>query len=307
MASNVKEEIQKIIDKASQVLFNKSEVLQLALVGVLCRGHLLIEDIPGVGKTTLVYLLAKLLGIDINRIQFTNDMLPADIIGSSIYQQKTGRFDFKKGPLFGEFILADELNRATSRTQSALLQSMEERRINIDGMEYPMDENFLIMATQNPFQQIGTYQLPESQIDRFFMGLRLGLPQRQYEKEVIQGQDGMEAIKEMDPICNKDQLGKWRKQIRNIKMNDSILNYIIDILEMGRTQLDEGYLLSPRSGRNLGMASRAMALIKGREFVIPEDVKQVAPAVLGHRIGSGRGVKYGSNKIKKLLERVPIS
>ena len=256
------------------------------------------------GKTTLVYLLGRLLGMTVRRIQFTNDLLPADIIGTSIYDRDSGDFRFKKGPLFNQFILADELNRATPKTQSALLQAMEERQVSVEGKEYPLDDNFLIVATQNPYQQVGTYPLPESQLDRFFMGLCLGAPKRSDEKRIIQG--GQKSPETLPVLLEKGELSRWQEEIVGIELREPILDYMVDLLDAGRAELGEGVLLSPRSGKDLARASKAHAFIDDRNFVIPEDVQAVAPSVLGHRVGSGRGVRYGQGKVLELIESVPI-
>ena len=239
--------VDQIIQVASKVFLNKDTQLKLALIGVLSRGHILIEDTPGVGKTTLVYLLGRLLGININRIQFTNDMLPADIIGTSIFDKEKGAFVFKRGPLFGQFVLTDELNRATSKTQSALLQVMEERCVSIDGNEYVMDDHFLIMATQNPFQQIGTYQLPESQLDRFFIGLTLGFPERSYEKKIIRQEDIRKSIQKLEPLVSPDQLIQWQNDTVNVRLSDgfSIILWIYWNMD-GRRLKKEGFSLLVR-------------------------------------------------------------
>ena len=293
-----------ILREASQTLFNRDKEIKSALSGILSRGHMLIEDNPGMGKTTLVYLLGRLLGMTVRRIQFTNDLLPADIVGTSVYDRKSGEFHFKKGPLFNQFVLADELNRATPKTQSALLQAMEERRVSVEGKDYPLEDNFLIMATQNPYQQVGTYPLPESQLDRFFMGLCLGPPKRSDEKRIIQGVQ--KNPDDLPVLLEKGELFRWREEAAKVELREPILDYMVDLLEAGRAEFGEGALLSPRSGKDLANASRAHAFIDGRTFVIPEDVQAVAPAVLGHRVGAGRGVRYGQSKVLKLIESVPI-
>ena len=296
--------IKNILEEASQTLFNRDREIKAALSGILSRGHLLVEDNPGMGKTTLVYLLGRLLGMTVRRIQFTNDLLPADIIGTSIYDRDSGDFRFKKGPLFNQFILADELNRATPKTQSALLQAMEERQVTVEGKEYSLDENFLIIATQNPYQQVGTYPLPESQLDRFFMGLCLGAPKRSDEKKIIQG--GQKNPETLPVLLDKGELSRWQDEVGSIELRDPILDYMVDLLDAGRVELGEGALLSPRSGKDLARASKAHAFIDDRTFVIPEDVQAVAPSVLGHRVGAGRGVRYGQSKVLELIESVPI-
>ena len=296
--------ITNILQEASRTLFNKEGEIKVALSGILSRGHLLLEDNPGMGKTTLVYLLGRLLGMTVHRIQFTNDLLPADILGTSVYDRDSGEFNFKKGPLFNEFILADELNRATPKTQSALLQAMEERRVSVEGREYPLDDNFLIVATQNPYQQVGTYPLPESQLDRFFMGLCMGAPKRSDEKRIIQG--AQESPENLPVLLKKEELARWREEVAKVELRESVLDYMVDLLEASRAEFGEGALISPRSGKDLAQASRSHAFIDDRTFVIPEDVQAVIPAVLGHRVGAGRGVRYGQSKVLKLIESVSI-
>ena len=299
-----RESVGNILQEASQTLFSKESEIKAALSGVLARGHLLVEDNPGMGKTTLVYLLGQLLGMNVRRIQFTNDMLPADIIGTSVYDRGTGEFRFKKGPLFNQFILADELNRATPKTQSALLQAMEERQVSVEGEEYPLDENFLIVATQNPYQQVGTYPLPESQLDRFFMGLCLGAPKRSDEKKIIQGEQ--KSPKALPVLLEKGELSQWQKEVVEVQLREPILDYMVDLLDAGRAELGEGALLSPRAGKDLARASKAHAFIDNRNYVIPEDVQAVAPAVLGHRVGAGRGVRYGQSKVLEIIGSVRV-
>ncbi|MBT3585755.1 MAG: MoxR family ATPase [Halobacteriovoraceae bacterium] len=296
----------ELIDKASEVLLGKRNEIKLALVSLISDGHLLIEDIPGVGKTTLVYVLAKIFGLNLSRVQFTNDLLPSDILGTHIFDSKKGEFEFKKGPVFGELILADELNRATPKTQSALLQVMEERRINLDGEEFILPRPYLVIATQNPFHQIGTFPLPESQLDRFFMSLCLDLPDREFEKKIIEQTNIREKIDSLPALLTSDQLLEWQGKVRQVKVADKLSEYVLDILQSGRQTLDEGHFLSPRAGRDLLQAARGHCLLEGRDFVLPEDVQAVAPYVLGHRVGSMKGVKFGINTIKSLIETVSI-
>lgn len=298
----------QVLDEASKVLLGKEGELKLALTCLLSNGHLLLEDIPGVGKTTLVYTLSKLLGLKLSRIQFTNDLLPTDILGTSIFDESTKSFEFKRGPIFGEMILADELNRATPKTQSALLQAMEERRINVDGNEFELENPFLIIATQNPFQQIGTFQLPESQIDRFFMSLSLGYPTREFEKEIILGEESWNKLEKCIEVLSKKEFIDAMKNIKErVHASEAIANYILDILEKGRLSLSEGYLLSPRAGKDLVNAAKTFAYLDGRDFVAPEDVQAVAAPVLGHRVGGNKGVQFGFKKIGELLNTINVS
>ncbi len=296
----------QILNQASQVLLGKEEEIRLALASLFAGGHLLIEDVPGVGKTTLVYLLSRLLGMELNRIQFTNDLLPGDILGTMIYRKESEDFTFKKGPIFGQMILADELNRATPKTQSALLQVMEERKVTVEGQEFPLEYPFLIVGTQNPFFQVGTFQLPESQLDRFFMSLHLDFPSREYEKKILQQRETRSLIEELEPILNASELSEIRDQIHNIHVSDKLLDYLLDLLEFGRSDFEEGAYLSPRASKDLVLGAKSLAFIEDRDHVVPEDVQKIAPYILGHRIGGGKGVLYGQGLIKNMIAKVKV-
>lgn len=279
----MKSRIEALVAQVGEIIVGKEEAVRLAVACLLAGGHLLIEDIPGVGKTTLSQALARSLGLHFRRIQFTSDLLPADILGNSIFDKEQGRFVFHSGPLFSQVVLIDEVNRATPKTQSALLEAMEERHVTIDGVSHPLPAPFFVIATQNPQQQIGTFPLPESQLDRFLMRLELGVPNRQAERTMLLGQDRREMLQELQPALSAEALNEYRKAVRNIHASSSLLDYLQDLLTETRRRHRLG--LSPRAGLALLRASQAWALMEGREMVLPEDVQAVGPAVMGHRLG----------------------
>lgn len=298
--------LEEALDQANEVLLGKNKELRLAITSMIAGGHLLLEDVPGVGKTTLVYLLSHLMGLDLKRIQFTNDLLPGDILGTMIFQKESETFEFRKGPIFGQLILADELNRATPKTQSALLQCMEEGQVTIEGQEFDLEDPFLIVATQNPFFQVGTFQLPESQLDRFFMSLHLDFPAREFEKKILLQTGTRHLIDNLKPIFKAQDVVVMREEIKKVIVSDSLLDYLLDLIEKGRSEFEEGAYLSPRAGKDLVQAARAWAYIGGRDYVVPDDIQEVAPYVLGHRLGGGKGVVYGQGLIHELLKKVPV-
>ncbi len=289
----------------SQYLKGKDHQLKMAFIAVVARGHLLLEDSPGMGKTTLVHLVANLLGMKLSRIQFTNDLLPADIVGTNIFDQSAGKFTFKKGPLFGELILADELNRATPKTQSALLQAMEEHSVSVDGVTYKIGDKFLVMATQNPRGQIGTYPLPESQLDRFFMGLTLGLPDREGEREILRQGDIREMVDALKELAALPDFIELHQKAMGIELSNPLLDYVLDLLSYARHNF-ESFTLSPRAGKDLILAAQIHALLAERSAVYPEDVQAVAPSVWGHRLGASAGVAQGARWAQELIHNVRI-
>ncbi|MBT7610805.1 MAG: AAA domain-containing protein [Bacteriovoracaceae bacterium] len=295
-----------LLDEGSKILLGKREHLKKALVCVLSGGHLLLEDIPGVGKTTLVHILGKILGHKVARIQFTNDLLPSDITGLSIFNKDTNKFEFMKGPLFNHLVLGDELNRATAKTQSALLQSMEEGCVTVDGTTYELATPFWVLATQNPYEQVGTSFLPESQLDRFFMSLSLDFPDREMEKLILTQEEPSGLLKKFSEGLGNEAINDIKDEITKIHIEDTLLEYVLDLLQVGRSKLLKGYSLSPRSGKNLVQASKGHAWISGRSYVTPEDIQLIAPHVLGHRLGSSSGVKHGVSETLLLLKKVPI-
>jgi len=279
-----KTSISEVITAANQIILGKEEVIRLALVCMVARGHLLIEDTPGVGKTTLAHVLAKTLGLSYQRIQFTSDMLPTDILGVSVFDRQSGKFEFHPGPVFSQFILADEVNRATPRAQSALLEAMEENQITLEGQTRQLPEPFFVIATQNPSNQIGTFPLPESQLDRFMMRLHLGYPDNNAERELLKGRDRREMLAETQAVISPEQLIALQNQTPDITISDAILDYLQDLLEYSRVSPDFNGGLSPRAGLAVLRCSQAWALLLGRSHVIPEDIQMVLPRVVSHRL-----------------------
>lgn len=304
--SKLNPKMQETLSIAKDHLLGKDDVLLMSFVSILSGGHLLLEDLPGVGKTTLVYILSRAFHLKVSRIQFTNDLLPSDIVGVSIFNRENKDFHFKQGPLFGELILADELNRATPKTQSALLQAMEEGRVSIDGVEHALDENFLVMATQNPYQQIGTYPLPESQLDRFFMSLELGLPEREYERKILTMKKGLEHIQEIPVVMERDELKQSREQINDVHISDQVSDYVLNLLAQGRSINAQSHGLSLRAGKDLIRGAKSLAWIYGRDFIIPDDIQTLVAPIWGHRLGGMKGIKYGQERANELLQKVPV-
>ena len=276
--------LQRAADNISRIILGKDEQIRLALTCLVARGHLLIEDLPGVGKTTLAHAIAQVMGLDFQRIQFTSDLLPADVLGVAVYDRERSVFEFHQGPIFSNFILADEINRATPKTQSALLEAMEESQVTVDGVTRDLPQPFFVIATQNPMHQVGTYALPESQLDRFLMRLHLGFPDRQAERELLQGEERRDMIEHIMPVLDGGQLISIQKQAAGIHVADALLDYVQSLLEFTRNSPMFEFGLSPRGGLALLSSARALALIDGREFVLPEHIKQVLPAVVNHRL-----------------------
>jgi MoxR-like ATPase len=293
-----------VLGRLGSILLGKDRELRLAFCCLLARGHLLIEDIPGVGKTTLAHALAKVFGLDFRRVQFTSDLLPADVLGNAIFDPTSRQFVFHPGPIFAQMVLADEVNRATPKAQSALLEAMEEGQTTIDGQTYALPIPFFVIATQNPQRHIGTYPLPESQLDRFLMRLELGFPGRLAEKEMLGGRDRRDLIRDLQPMIEIGQLLDWQAKVREVHVADSVRDYILDLLEKSR-QLDGlGTGLSPRAGLALQRCGQAWAYIAGREMVMPEDVQAVAPSVMAHRLGSsGSGAEHSGLALTEQIVR----
>lgn len=293
-----------VIRRIGQIVLGKEHQARLALACLLARGHLLIEDLPGVGKTTLAHVLAKVLGLQFKRIQFTADLLPADILGVSIYQPENKNFVFHRGPMFAQLVLADEINRATPKTQSALLEAMEERQVTADGVTHKLPEPFFVIATQNPHHLIGTFPLPESQLDRFLMRIEMGYPDRQAERALLKGRDRRELVESLLPVISADQLASLQQLAARVHVAEPLLDYVQNLLDATRRAGEFAEGLSPRAGLSLLAAARAWALLHGRDMVLPEDVQTVAASVIGHRLrpaGGGRTVS-----VTRLLESVPI-
>lgn len=296
--------LRQVLDDAARLIVGKRLELRLALTCVLAGGHLLIEDIPGVGKTTLAHVLARLLGLDFQRIQFTADMLPADILGVSIYDRGEGRFHFHPGPVFAQLVLADEINRATPKTQSALLEAMEERQVTADGETRELPEPFFVIATQNPRTQIGTFGLPESQLDRFLMRIQLGYPDAAAERELLAGGDRRQMLKEVPARIDAATLMAWQARVDRIHVAPALLDYVQALLAATRASPKWDLGLSPRAGLALLRAARAWAMVDGRTQVVPEDVQAVLPSVAGHRLSNLEG--DAARLLDELIEGVAV-
>jgi len=298
--------IDRVIQAASTVILGKETQVRLSLACLLARGHLLIEDLPGVGKTTLAHVLARSLGLQFQRIQFTSDMLPADILGVSIYERENGAFKFHPGPIFAQVILADEVNRATPKTQSALLEAMEEHQVTAEGETRRLPNPFFVIATQNPSEQVGTFPLPESQLDRFMMRIELGYPDREAERALLSGTDRRDLLATLDPCMTPAELMELQAGVQKIHIAPALLDYVQAIVEHTRRSPDYIAGLSPRAALALVHCARAWALLEGRDKVIPEDVQAIVPGVATHRLrpahDSGRRVDVGA----QLLAAVPI-
>jgi MoxR-like ATPase len=279
----VKTRIEALVSQVSEIIVGKHDAVRLAIGCLLARGHLLIEDVPGVGKTTLSHALARSLGLQFRRLQFTSDLLPADILGNSIFDRDQQRFAFHAGPLFSQVVLIDEVNRATPKTQSALLEAMEEHHVTVDGVTHDLPEPFFVLATQNPQHQIGTFPLPESQLDRFLMRIDLGAPDRASERAMLLGIDRREMLRKVEPVLTADRLREIQEAVRTIHTSPALLDYLQDLLEASRQRHRTG--LSPRAGLALLRASQAWALMQGRDMVLPEDIQAVGVAVMAHRLG----------------------
>ncbi len=295
-----------LLQTANTIISGKEDQLKLAIACLLAKGHLLIEDLPGMGKTTLAHLLAKLFGLNYSRIQFTSDMLPADIIGVSIFDRNTTEFRFHPGPVFSQLVLADEINRATAKTQSALLEAMEEQQITMDGETYNLDDPFFVIATQNPQTQTGTFPLPESQLDRFLMRIVLGYPDRQTERGILSGADRRELLKTITPVFSTEQLVQMQQQIREVHISSALLDYVQDILQFSRHSQYFLTGLSPRAGLALLRAAQAWAFIHNREMVIPDDIKAVLASIILHRLVVREDQNQNEQQVMSLFDEIAI-
>jgi MoxR-like ATPase len=301
-----RETLTRVEVRLNRVLLGKPEAVRLALVCLLANGHLLIEDRPGVGKTTLAHALAQVLGLDYRRIQFTSDLLPGDVVGVSVFDQTRSCFEFHPGPIFAQVLLADEVNRAPPKTQSALLEAMQERQVSVDGRTHSLPDPFFVIATQNPTEQIGTHPLPESQLDRFLMRIELGFPNPEAERALLEGGGRTDSADPLAAEAGPETLLEWQRAVSRITARPALLDYVQALLRASRDPSLFRSGLSPRAGLGLLQAARAWALIDGRDFVTPDDVRAVVPAVAMHRVVS-REAEPGSVTVARLLECVPAN
>jgi len=303
-------DIDEIRSSMSQVIVGKSEAIDLLLAVFLSEGHALIEDVPGVGKTLLAKTFARCMRLGFRRIQFTPDLLPADVTGVSVFNQKTLEFDFMQGPVFTDILLADEINRATPRTQSSLLECMEERQVTVDGVTYALSENFTVLATQNPVELSGTFPLPEAQLDRFLMKIKIGYPSKEEEEKIVlRFEKGIHGTPNVDPI-GKDRIDRLKERARNVYISNEIVGYISDITRKSRDPKVAQLGVSPRGTLALARACKSYALIQGRTYVIPDDVKRLAGPVLSHRIMVSQDMFYRGKSqeeiVQEILDTVPV-
>ena len=304
----IQQSLQQATDNISSIILGKHQQIQLALTCLLANGHLLIEDLPGVGKTTLALTLAKTFGLDFKRIQFTSDLLPADVLGVSIYDTTNHKFDFHPGPIFSQVLLADEINRATPKTQSALLEGMEERQVTQDGITRCLPDPFFVIATQNPTEQVGTFPLPESQLDRFLMRIEIGYPDQKAERELLTGKDRRTQIKQLNPVISSNELLELQNAVDQVHISKALLDYLLALIRSSRLSPWFSTGLSPRAGLALQKCARAWALLQGRDHVLPEDIQLITPSVAAHRllINTDYQNQDIDDLIDKLIKQVPV-
>ncbi|OOG21450.1 AAA family ATPase [Thioalkalivibrio denitrificans] len=299
--------LQQILDQVGGVILGKPHPIRLALACLLARGHLLIEDQPGVGKTTLAHALAKSVGLQFQRIQFTSDLLPADILGVSVFEGAGKGFEFHPGPVFTQMLLADEINRAPPKSQSALLEAMEEQQVTVEGTTRPLPDPFFVIATQNPREQAGTFPLPESQLDRFLMRIRLGYPDAQAERALLQGRDRRDLIAELPAHLSPEALARLQDEVARLHISEALVDYLQRLIARTRDPHHYARGLSPRAALGLLAAARAWAALDGREHVIPEDIQAVLPSVTGHRLAPAEGTPGNPDQLtRELIEAVAI-
>lgn len=299
----------QLIDQISKVFLGKEEVIRQATLALISGGHILLEDAPGLGKTLLAKTFAQSIHADFKRIQFTADLLPSDISGVTVYSQETHDFSFRKGPIFTNILLGDEINRATPRTQSSLLEAMEEEHVTIDGTVYPLVAPFFVMATQNPVELEGTYPLPFAQMDRFILRLSIGYLDKEGEKQVLRSQRSEDPLNSVQPVMHKEDLVRIQSEVRQVRMEENVLDYLIEIIHATRSTPDLAYGASPRGSLDLQRFSQAIAYLEGRDYTLPDDVKQAALATLPHRLiikKGSRTVSLGARSVvERLIQEVP--
>ena len=302
------EPLKKLQERVETVIRGKPGAVKMAIVALLARGHLLLEDIPGVGKTTLAFTLAKATNCTFQRIQFTSDLLPTDIIGVNIYNPDSRKFEFRPGPLFANIVLADEINRTSPKTQSALLEAMNERRVSIERKTYILPEPFMVIATQNPMEYHGTFPLPESQLDRFMMHVKLGYPAPEYERQIMRNKSNFETIEAMKPVISTDEILNIQQEVSRVDIDESLINYLMAIITATRGNDKIRLGASPRGGQFLMKVAKALAYYEGRNYVVPEDIKEPAPLVLGHRIilKSRSYISDAEKAIEEILSKIPV-
>ncbi len=298
--------ISRVVNAVGEILLGKEQHIKLALACLFARGHLLIEDLPGMGKTTLAHSLAGVLGLTYERVQFTSDLLPADILGVAVFDREQNSFHFHPGPVFTQVLLADEINRTTPKTQSALLEAMEEGQVTVEGQSRPLPSPFFVIATQNPLSQAGTYPLPESQLDRFLMRITLGYPSRASERQLFQGVDPRERLRKMQPVITQSQLLEIQQQVNQVKATDQLLDYLQRLVDFTRTDTRFGFGLSPRGALALLRAAKGWAVVHQRDYVVPEDIQIVLPAVVGHRVRGSQGGEGPEVLADYLLKSVDV-
>ena len=297
----------RVIENCSKVIVGKDDTISLVLTCFLCSGHVLLEDVPGTGKTMLLRSFAKTIGGDFKRIQFTPDLLPSDLTGIQFYNQKSGEFQFRPGPLFSNIVLADEINRATPRTQSSLLEAMEEHQISVDGQTTRLEEPFMVMATQNPLESYGTFPLPEAQIDRFFMRLKLGYMTREQEISVISRVSTIDIVDSLECVISPEEIAEMKKTFHEVSVSEEVAGYLMDIIERTRTESRFVTGVSTRGAIALYKAAQVTAALNGRDYVLPEDVRFVAPHVLSHRVASSNTRSSDTETyIRKILDETPV-
>ncbi len=300
----------RIIENIERVIIGKRQAVRLTVIGLLCQGHLLIEDVPGVGKTMLAKALARSIGCRFSRIQFTPDMLPSDVTGVSVYNQHTRQFEFRPGPIMAQIVLADEINRATPKTQSALLEAMEERQVTVDGITHPLEEPFLVLATQNPIEYEGTFPLPEAQLDRFLLRISLGYPSPDHEAAILDSQQFRHPIEKLEQVATTDELLQAQDMVKRVYVSPEVKWYIVDVVSYTRRHPDVYLGASPRGSLALYRTAQALAAITGRDFVTPDDVKMLAESVLAHRIivGPTARLKEISPRsiIREIVQSIPV-